>query len=389
VTFPTRFSAGAALALAFSCSPALAQPSPAPDVQLGAYVQVQYDRITIEELTADRVFFRRLVASLQGNVTDDWSGEVEVDLALAVQGDRVIVKDAYLRYSGFRAQGLTLTVGNQKMPFSRSVLAPSSRRGLIERPFTGERPFGAVGRAIAVQVEGRHSAQRIQWAAALASALHAPDAFEIRIDGLADSRATWNEGVLSVGRFEWHPRGPTPRDQGNLTCGLPNGDCQLRVMAGVGAYIWQNDGDRNLNTTNGVGTSAVLADLDQARAVELSAGLRGHRFSVDAAWDRISGRTIDPAFSGGLYLDGSTVLYQAAVEAGYMVVPGRLEVLGAIDSLDISARTAVAYRPSFGLDWYLHQHRLKVSFMHRENFNVLGVAGARGRSTFVQAQIAF
>jgi phosphate-selective porin OprO/OprP len=358
-------------------------------VRLGAYVQTQYDRVTLENTTADRVFFRRLVVSLQGNVIDDWSGETEVDFALAALGDRVIVKDAYLRYTGFDAQGLTITVGNQKMPFSRSVLAPSSRRGLVERPFTGERSFGAVGRAIAVQVEGRHAQHHIQWAAALASALHAPDALEIRIDGLADSRATWNEGVLTVGRFEWHPLGPTPREQGNLICGLPNGDCQLRVVAGIGAYIWQNDGDRNLNTIDGIGTSSTFADLDEARAVELSVGVRGHRFSLDAAWDRISGRTIDPAFSGGLYRDGNTVLYQAAVEAGYMVVPGRLEVLGAMDSLDITARTALAYRPAFGLNWYLHQHRLKMSFMHRENFNVLGIAGARGGATFAQAQIAF
>ena len=387
MTFPARFSAGAALVLAFS-SPALAQSSPAP-VRLSAYVQAQYDRVTVESSTADRVFFRRLVVSLQGGVTDDWSGEVEVDFAAAVLGDRVIVKDAFLRYTGFDAQGLTITIGNQKMPFSRSVLAPSSRRGLVERPFTGERAFGAVGRAIAVQVEGRHAERHVQWAAALASALHAPDALEIRIDGLADSRATWNEGVLTVGRFEWQPLGPTPREQGNLTCGLPNGDCQLRVVAGIGAYAWQNDGDRNLNTIDGIGTSSTLADLDEARAVELSLGLRGHRLSLDAAWDRISGRTIDPVFSGGLYRDGRTVLYQAAVEAGYMVVPGRLEVLGAMDSLDISARTALAYRPAFGLNWYLHGYRLRMSFMHRENMNVLGIPGARGRGTFVQAQIAF
>jgi hypothetical protein len=335
------------------------------------------------DVSRDRVFFRRLLLAVHVNEIADWIGEIQFDAASSILGDRLTVRDAYLRYIGFANRGLTVTIGNQKMPFSRSALAPSTRRGLIERSATGERPFGAPGRAIAVQVEGRHHSQRIQWATALASALHAPDVFEIRIDGLPDARDTWNEGVLAAGRIEWHPLGPTPRDQGDLL------RSPIRVVTGASLYRWQNDGDRNLFTADGVSTSPVFADADRANGVELSAGFRGRGLSVDAAWQRVSARTIDPTFAGGLYRGGAALLHSSGVEAGYMLLPSRLELLGGIDTVKIAAREAVAYRPTLGATWYVRQHRLKFQFTHRETFNALGARGVRTRATILQAQIAF
>jgi hypothetical protein len=295
----------------------------------------------------------------------------------------VVVRDAYLRYLGWTPRGLTVTIGNQKLPFSRAALISASRRGLIERTAPGERPFGTPGRALAVQIEGRHRSQHVQWAAALASALHGPDVAEIRIDGLAESKDTWNEGILGGGRVEWHPLGNTPRDQGDFGRG------PLRVVVGAGAYRWQNDGDRNLFTTGGVATSAVFADADQAHGVEISAGLRGQGFSLDTSWQRTAARTLDAGFTGGIYQDGDAVLHVTGVESGYMAVPGTLEILAGFDTVDIAARPALAYRPSVGASWYVNQHRLKFQFTHREAFNVLGIDGVRGRTTTLQAQLYF
>ena len=98
---------------------------------------------------------------------------------------------------------------------------------------------------------------------------------------------------------------------------------------------------------------------------------------------------IDPTFSLGLYEDGKATLQQFSTEAGYMLVPGRLEALGGIDSLSIVARPSIAYRPSAGMNWYVNGHRLKIGAMHRETFNARGVTGARSRTTYVQAQLAF
>ena len=273
--FLGRLTAAAALSALALVSPAVAQTpaTPAtPSVTIGGVIQADYEAVTVADTTRDRAFFRRLMLTVQVVATKDWTGQLQIDVAPSVQGDRVVVRDAYLRYLGWTAQGLTVTIGNQKLPFSRAALISASRRGLIERGAPGERPYGTPGRALAVQIDGRHQDQHVQWAAALASALHGPDVLEIRLDGLPESRETWNEGVLGAGRVEWHPLGNTPRDQGDFNRG------PLRVVVGAGAYVWQNDGDRNLFTTDGAATSTVFADADQAQGVE------NQRW---AAWTRV------------------------------------------------------------------------------------------------------
>ena len=382
-----RTAAAAAVCSALVCvSPAGAQTSPppstTPSVTVGGVIQADYETVTVADATRDRAFFRRLMLVVQIVATKDWTGQLQIDVAPSVLGDRVVVRDAYLRYLGWTPQGLTVTIGNQKLPFSRAALISASRRGLIERGAPGERPYGTPGRALAVQIEGRHHDQHVQWAAAVASALHGPDVAEIRIDGLAESRETWNEGVLGAGRVEWHPLGNTPRDQGDFARG------PLRVVVGAGAYVWQNDGDRNLFTTDGVATSTVFADADQAQGVEVSGGLRGHGFSLDASWQRIAAHTIDAGFTGGIYEAGDATFHVTGVESGYMAVPGTRDPRWLRYHRHHRA-PALAYRPSFGANWYVNQHRLKFQFTHREAFNVLGVRGVRGRTTTLQAHLYF
>jgi hypothetical protein len=350
---------------------------------IAGYAQPQFDHNTVGETTRDRVFFRRLVVGFQTELAEDWAGALQVDMGPTIDGDRLHLRDAYVRYRGLAGHGITLTAGNQKVPFSRSVLEASSRRSLVERPFTGERAFGAPGRAFGVQADGRHRDHRLQWAAAVSSMRHAPDAAEIRFDGVTESDDNWNRGVMTTGRVEWHPEGAVPRDQGDFNRGA------FRKMAGLAAYAWKNTGGRNLNTMSGRSTSTLLADLDMARAVELDSGIRGHGLSIDLAWSRISGRTLDPTFTRGIYHAGHTVLQQLGSEAGYMVLPRTLELLAGADSMSIAARDTLAYRLSVGTNWYMNGHRLKVGVMHRESFNVLGVRDARAHTTHVQAQVAF
>jgi hypothetical protein len=346
-------------------------------------MQLDYEVATVGRSTRDRVFFRRLQLAVQVVAAKDWTGQIQIDVAPSVGGDRVVVRDAYLRYLGWTPHGVTVTMGNQKMPFSRAALVSTARRGLIERSAPGERTFGAPGRALAAQFEGRHRDQHVQWAAALASVLHGPDVLEIRLDGLAESRETWNEGVLGAGRVEWHPLGNMPRDQSDF------GRSALRVAVGGGAYAWHNDGDRNVFTSDGTSTSTVFADADDAQGIEISGGLRGHGFSLDASWQRISASTIDARVNAGIYQNGAAVFHVTGVEGGYMAIAGKLELLGSFDTLDIAARPSLAYRPALGVNWYVNQHRLKFQFMHREAFNVLGASGVRGHTTTVQTQLYF
>lgn len=365
-------------------STASAQPTPPPPhIRLTGYIQPQYEHLQVDTSAQDRAIFRRLYVGVQTTLPKHWAATILIDFAPLLENERIGVGDAFLRYNGFADRGIVITMGNQKVPFSRSTLASSRARSLVERPFTGERAFGAPGRAVSAQVDGRHREQTLQWSVSLASVLHSPGIQELRLGGSVDADETWNEGVMATGRAEWHPRGAVPREQGDFTRGA------FRVMGALSTYVWRNNGDRNLFTRDGASSSAVFADLGSANAVEASTGIRGHGFSVDGAWSRVEGSTIDPHFTGGIFVGGHTSMHQTAAEAGYMAIASRLELVGGVDSLAIHNRPSIAYRPSAGVVWYIDRHRLKFSATHRESFNVLGSRHARARQTYLQAQYSF
>ena len=360
-----------------------AQTPSAPTFSFAGYLQTQYNRLSSGADSRDRVIFRRAIVGVEAELSDRWMGELQVDFAPAALGERIIVRDAYLRYNGLAARGLTFTLGNQKPPFSRSQLTSSSRRSLVERPLTGDRAYGTSGRAIAFKVDGRDTDHLLLWSAAAASVHHAPFINEIRLDGLATSGTDWNEGVMFAGRAEWHPRGFVPLEQSAFEVKKT-----VATIAG-GAYYWVNDDDNNPFTIDGHSTSPDRADLDRASGLELSGGVRAPRFSLDAELQRITGRAVDAEFSGGLYQAGHTRLIKSSIEAGYMLRAPYLELLGGLESLDAEAYQSVTWRPVVGVNWYVYRHRLKFQFMQRETINERGVSGARAHATFAQAQIMF
>jgi phosphate-selective porin OprO and OprP len=365
---------------AFGQSP----PPPRPAFTFTGYVQTQYERVGDQgsDGASDRVLFRRAYLAIEVTPAEHWVGRLQFDFAPVTSGDRLLIKDAYMRYTGWQARGLTVTIGNQKIGFSRSVLASSSRRGLVERPISGERAYGSPGRGLSIKLDGVADGGKRQWSATLGSSLHAPSADEIRVDGIADSSDDWNEGVLAVGRFELHPFGSMPRDHGDFARG------PFRLALAVGAYAWRNDGDRNLHTDDGRPTSREV-DAQSAAALELSGGLRGHGVTLETEYHHVAGHTVAEGFSGGLYENGRAVLNVFGIEGGYMLRAPHLEVLGAFDTLQADTLEAVAHRPAIGVNWYFAQHNVKLQLMHRETFNDKGVRDARVHVTYAQAQFAF
>jgi Phosphate-selective porin O and P len=362
---------------------AIAQTQPPPRLEFGGYVQTQYENTTEDGVTEDRVLFRRIMLDVTGRLLEGWLGRVQVDLAPATEGNGITVKDAWLRYTGFGDRGLSIMIGNQKLPYSRSVLTSSSRRGLVERLQVGDRAFGSPGRAVSIKVDGRLT-EAMRWAAAVASVHQRPDADQIRLDGTAEADDDWNQGPFVNGRIEWHPRGIVPLEQGAFEVR------DFRYAVAAATYYWRNDSDRNLYTDDdGHAIDADTVDLQDAVGFELSGAIRAPRTSIDLEFQRVSGSTVDSTFTGGIYTNGSTRLYKLGVEAGFMVIAPKLELLGGVSTLAIRDRVAVAYQPAVGLAWYLAQHRLKFQFMHREDFNAMGISGDRGRATFVQAQYVF
>lgn len=357
-----------------------AQPSPspsAPHVSFSGYVQPQYELRDSDGEMRDRTFFRRLVLTLDATGPGNWNGEFQADAGpLASGGSRLVVKNAYVQYTGWRARGIVLTIGNQKMPFSQSLYQSSARRGLIERPFTGDRSFGGPGRGLGIKADGWHRHKTVYWSGAVASLRQSPDPDEIRIDGATETDGGWSEGPMAAARIEWHPLGEVARDHGDFARG-PG-----RFTIGGATYRWWNDNDV---ARHGAGT----VDARHVTAVELSGGFKGYGATVEAELERIDAEALDSSITLGLYAGGTAVLHKSSVETGYMLGGTRLEALASVDSLTTEAFDVPWRRLAAGLNFYVHGHQLKFSLMHRESFDDRGVDGARSRATYLQTQFGF
>jgi hypothetical protein len=358
-------------------TPASDPPRP-PRMTFSGYVQPQYEVRSQEDDTRDRAILRRMLFGTEIALTPSWSAEFMVDAGpVASTGDgRLIVKDAYLRYDGLERHGVSIFVGNQKMPFSRALLGSSSRRGLIERPIGGDRSLGSPGRAIGVLADGWHRRRTIRWTASLASSLQSPDADEVRIDGIAEAHSNWNAGALLGGRFELHPLGEVSRAQSDFGRGA------LTVVAAVAAYSWRSGEGAPRH-------QAGTVDADHVRGLEFSGGVRGHGVSVDAEFEHIAAVAMNRDVTLGLYVDGRAAIDKMSVEGGYMVIPRRLEPLLGFDAASSRSYAEPWRRVNAGMNWYVNGHRLKFSLMHRQSFNERGVRNERSHTTYLQAQFSY
>ena len=352
--------------------------STSPGVSVSGYVQPRYDIYSSDGETTDRVFLRRAVVSFGADLAKSWRAVLQIDVGpvASSEGGRLIVKDAFVQYTGWEARGITVGVGNQKTPFSQATLQSASRRSLVERPVTGDSGLGVPGRAIAVRADGWHANHTVHWMTALSAVHIALNPERIDTDGISEADDGSSEGPAVTGRLEFHPLGEVPRSQGDLERG------PLRIVVGGAAYRWTNDDDVTAE-------DEAVVDAESVRGVELSAGLRGAGLSIDGAVQRISARVVDPSAIVGLYRAGRAGLDKATAEAGYMLVRHRIEVVGAFEAIDSDAFDSVWQRAAVGMNWYVKGHALKFSVMHRESFDERGVRGLRSRATYLQSHFAF
>lgn len=356
----------------------LAQAPAEPRVSFSGYVQPQYEVRSAGGETIDRTLFRRLYFALDAHPFEHWHGQFQVDAGRLISGgDRLVIKNAYIQYTGWQDRGLTFTIGNQKPPFSRSLITSSSRRALIERPFTGDRLYGNPGRAPMVKLEGWHRNHHVYWAGAGGTSRNVPDAEFVRIDGPAETgTAGIHEGPIASGRVELHPFGETSREHADF------GRTPLRVGVAAAAYGWWNDNDAAPR-----GDGAI--DLSHVHAYEISAAVRGGGAWMDVAYNRVTSKAIDPTASSGIYAGGRALLHQSSVEAGYLFWRTHLEAVGMFDTMSAEPFVDTWRRLTGGMNWYMNRHDLKVSLMHRESYNERGLAGVRSHTTYIQTQFAF
>jgi len=356
-------------------------------IEVGGRIQLQYRNIDASGGgDFDEIFFRRLRPYIQGTVTEDWMGKIQFDFGKAEDANEVALKDAYMQYLGW--ENHKITIGNSKTPFSREFQASSKRQQLVERSFGGDHNFGSPDRQLGIRLDGHAMDKKITYAAALGTEEHDPAINRMDFESPANAAGDWNEGVVVAARLDYHPLGYMKFDQADFRSD------DWKINFSVAAFNWSNDDDNNTYTDSGTGmvNATGLADgkvdLDSAEGLELSAGVRGMGFSADIEFQKISGDTVDPTFTGGLYANGKTDLDIIAVEAGYMVA-SNVEVVAGWDTLDADNFTASTDRTSLGLNWYWNKHKAKLQLTYRTWDNVTGVPGSDLDEVIAQAQFVF
>jgi hypothetical protein len=88
VSRPGRLVAAAAVSIGVSLA-AFAQTSPAPPIGIGGALQADYGRVSVGDLSRDRVFFRRLLLAVHVNV-DAPSGAARFLSTVGSSEDRTI-----------------------------------------------------------------------------------------------------------------------------------------------------------------------------------------------------------------------------------------------------------------------------------------------------------
>lgn len=115
------------------------------DVKFGGRLQIDtalYDEDRTELGSGTELRRARLFAA--GNLDEDWAYKAQFDFA----GDEIAGKDLFLRYSGF--DSATVTLGNQKVPFSLDELTSSKYLTFMERALPNA---FATGRRIGINVQ--------------------------------------------------------------------------------------------------------------------------------------------------------------------------------------------------------------------------------------------
>ncbi len=351
-------------------------------LEIGGRIQLQY-HISDPDVgqSKDEVFFRRFRPYIQGSIHKNWIGKFEWDMGQASDDNEMAVKDAYMQYQGF--PNMTLTLGNSKTPFSREFLTSSKEQQLVERTFVGDHNYGSPDRMMGLKLDGHASDKMIEYSLAFGNESIDPDNKKLDFDSPANKNNDFNEGWLGAARIDFHPLGHLKKSQGDF-------ERTTKATIGLGVFTWNNDDDNNSYTDaagNLIGTGK--ADVDKATGYEVSAAIRAMGLSVDAQYNSVDADTIDPTVTGGIYKNGSTTLKSYAVEAGFMVVPSKVEVVAGYQSQDADNYVDAWTRTSLGLNVYFEKHDVKLQSTYQMGENLDGQKNNDRDEVFVQMQYVF
>jgi len=290
----------------------------------------------------------------------------------ANDSNEIAIKDAYMQYK--TTSGMKVVVGNEKFPFSREQLTSSKKQQLVERSFFGSHNYGTPGRNLGLHLSGNASEKMISWGASIAQANIDPDANKLDFDTPVNKNTDFNEGFIFGGRVKFSFGNKVKFSQGDFSG-------KSGTSVGFGAYSWSNDSDNN--------TAGSKPDVDTVTGLEASAAYRGSGFSIDAQMNRFSADTVDSAFTGSIYRNGSTTLTNAAVETGYMISPKTFELVLGYQTQDADNYAVAWNRTSVGANWFIEKHKIKVQMAYRIGENLNGETDINEDELYIQTQYVF
>ena len=343
-------------------------------VKIGGRLQLQYYHENPDVGSSeDKLFFRRLRPYIEGSLHKDWKAKIQWDMGGAEDTNEVAIKDAYFQYKGVK--NMKVTVGNANFPFSRELLTSSKYQQLVERTFVGDHNYGTPDRQAGVHLTGNTDSKKVTWGASVVMGAIDPDDDKLDFDTVVNKNSDFNEGLMVGGRVDFHPMGNLKFSQGDFSG-------KTKATIGVGVFSWSNDDDNN-------SAAAGKADVDSVTGVEVSGAFRASGFSIDAQINSFDAETVDTAITSGIYLNGETTLESAVVEAGYMLLDNKVELVVGYQTQDADNYAEDWDRTSFGVNYFMHKHDAKVQVSVRQGENIKGVSGNDLDEIFVQSQFVF
>lgn len=340
--------------------------------KVGGRIQLQYHLTMPDEgKDTDELFFRRLRPYIEGSIHKDWKGKFQWDMGK----NTIAIKDAYMEYNGL--DFMEVIIGNHLFPFSREGLSSSKKQQLVEKTFVGDHNYGTPDVQTGVHFKGNAMDKKIAWGASFCKGAIDPDNNKLDFDTVVqyDAGEDWSEGDMFGVRLDFHPLGQMKLAQGDFKR-------KFKAAVGVAGFSWTNDKDN-------IDESRSKKDVDNVTGIEISSAIRGLGFSLDAQYNLFISELVESGITSGLYKNSKTDLSNMAIEAGYMILPGKFEIVTAYESQDADNYTKEWTRISGGLNYFIAKHDIKIQATYRVGENLKGQKNNDEDELFVQMQYVF
>lgn len=337
-------------------------------LEFGGRLQAQYHMTDPDNGdSTDEFRFRRLRLYMEGGMTENVSGKWQVDFGKA----GVSVKDAYMAYDALGPG--TLTVGNHYVPFSREANTSSKRQQLVARTFVGEHNYGTPDRQLGVSYAG--STDWVGYQVGAYEAYIDGDTAKLDFGSGANKGDDWYGGKMATGGLDFSLVGDkVGKAQGDF-------DRNTQLAVGVNGFSWRNDDDE----VGGDGNFAKDKQYESVTGYSADIAFRGGGLSVDGQYNAFTSQT-NGDITDGLIQNGDGDFNTYSVEGGYMVVPGKAEIVAGYQGLDADAYAETWTRSSVGVNYFLNGHTDKIQATYRVGNNREGVDGDDANELYVQLQ---